>query len=114
RWDCGIPGKANTIWEGGLFKLTMDFTDDYPHQPPKCTFGEGFFHPNVYPSGGSCASRSSTLDPQRSILNEDIAWKPGITIVQILLGVQDLLDDPNPLSPAQEDAIHFFNKNRVE
>ena len=26
-WECGIPGKAGTIWEGGLFKLTMTFPD---------------------------------------------------------------------------------------
>lgn len=26
-WECGIPGKEKTIWEGGLFKLTMTFPD---------------------------------------------------------------------------------------
>ena len=26
-WECGIPGKHNTIWEGGLFKLTVTFPD---------------------------------------------------------------------------------------
>jgi ubiquitin-conjugating enzyme E2 I len=60
----------------------------------------GFFHPNVYPSGTVCLS----------ILNEEDAWKPGITIKQILLGVQDLLDSPNPLSPAQEDAYRIFTQ----
>jgi len=45
-----------------------------------------------------------------SILNEEEAWKPGITIKQILLGVQDLLDSPNPLSPAQEDAYRIFTQ----
>lgn len=35
-WDCVIPGKASTIWEGGRFKLTMDFTEEYPSKPPKC------------------------------------------------------------------------------
>lgn len=29
-WDCGIPGKAGTDWEGGVFKLTMEFPDEYP------------------------------------------------------------------------------------
>lgn len=36
QWDVGIPGKANTIWNGGLFKLTMTFPDEYPTKPPKC------------------------------------------------------------------------------
>eukprot|EP00277_Geminigera_cryophila_P012074 CAMPEP_0179455882 /NCGR_PEP_ID=MMETSP0799-20121207/39734_1 /TAXON_ID=46947 /ORGANISM="Geminigera cryophila, Strain CCMP2564" /LENGTH=184 /DNA_ID=CAMNT_0021255181 /DNA_START=819 /DNA_END=1374 /DNA_ORIENTATION=+ len=82
----------------------MEFSEDYPHKPPKCKFPAGFFHPNVYPSGTVCLS----------ILNEEEAWKPGITIKQILLGVQDLLDSPNPLSPAQEDAYRIFTQNKQE
>lgn len=27
NWECGIPGKDKTIWEGGLFKLTIAFPD---------------------------------------------------------------------------------------
>lgn len=26
-WECGIPGKEKTIWEGGLFKMTMTFPE---------------------------------------------------------------------------------------
>jgi len=26
-WECGIPGKEKTIWEGGLFKLVINFPD---------------------------------------------------------------------------------------
>jgi ubiquitin-protein ligase len=62
------------------------------------------FHPNVYPSGTVCLS----------ILNEEEAWKPAITIKQILLGVQDLLNDPNPESPAQAEAYNLFKKDRGE
>jgi ubiquitin-protein ligase len=61
------------------------------------------FHPNVYPSGTVCLS----------ILNEEEGWKPAITIKQILLGVQDLLDDPNPDSPAQADAYNLYRKDRA-
>ncbi len=48
-----------------------------------------------------------------SILNEEEAWKPAITIKQILLGIQDLLDDPNPESPAQAEAYSLFKKDRA-
>jgi ubiquitin-protein ligase len=30
RWEAGIPGKADTDWEGGVYKLVMEFSDDYP------------------------------------------------------------------------------------
>ena len=26
RWNCLLPGKAGTDWEGGLYPLTLDFT----------------------------------------------------------------------------------------
>jgi len=26
-WECGVPGKEKTLWEGGLFKLTITFPD---------------------------------------------------------------------------------------
>ncbi|KAL0815611.1 hypothetical protein Bca101_072055 [Brassica carinata] len=45
-----------TDWEGGLFPLTMHFSEDYPSKPPNCTFPPGFFHLNVYPSGTVCLS----------------------------------------------------------
>ena len=27
RWECRIPGKASTLWEGGSFKLELTFPD---------------------------------------------------------------------------------------
>ena len=61
------------------------------------------FHPNIYPSGNVCLS----------ILNEEEDWKPCITIKQILLGIQDLLDNPNPNSPAQQEPYSMFKNNRA-
>ena len=104
KWLCGIPGKDDTIWAKGVFPITIQFTDDYPSKPPKCQFPAGFFHPNIYPSGTVCLS----------ILDEEKDWKPTITVKQILLGIQDLLDNPNPRDPAQSDAFHLFTHNKKE
>lgn len=109
----------------------MEFSTDYPSKPPKCEFWlflalslltspviaahlnllftsgkfvPPLFHPNVYPSGTICLS----------ILNEEEGWRPAISIKQILLGIQDLLDDPNPNSPAQSDAYHLFMNNKAQ
>jgi ubiquitin-conjugating enzyme E2 I len=27
KWEAGIPGKAGTAWENGLFKLTLLFPE---------------------------------------------------------------------------------------
>uniref|UniRef100_A0A0E0MA54 UBC core domain-containing protein n=2 Tax=Oryza TaxID=4527 RepID=A0A0E0MA54_ORYPU len=121
-WHCTIPGKQGlgqapgrglrcpslgpplTDWEGGYYPLTLHFSEDYPSKPPKCKFPQGFFHPNVYPSGTVCLS----------ILNEDSGWRPAITVKQILVGIQDLLDQPNPADPAQTDGYHIFIQDKPE
>ncbi len=78
-----------------MYKLTMTFTEDYPIRPPMCKFEPALFHPNVFPSGTVCLS----------ILNEEKDWVPTITIKQLLLGIQDLLDHPNLNDPAQREAF---------
>mmetsp|Transcript_857 Transcript_857/g.2157 ORF Transcript_857/g.2157 Transcript_857/m.2157 type:complete len:171 (-) Transcript_857:77-589(-) len=108
KWHCGIPGRSKGPWEGATYALMMEFTEDYPSKPPKCKFleinGKPLFHPNIYPSGTVCLS----------ILNEDEDWKPAITIRQILLGIQDLLDNPNAASPAQEEPYRMFSTDKAE
>ncbi|CDJ60382.1 ubiquitin-conjugating enzyme e2, putative [Eimeria maxima] len=104
KWICKVPGKKGSLWEGGEYCLTMEFPEEYPSKPPKCKFTPVLFHPNVYPSGTVCLS----------ILNEDEDWKPSITIKQILLGIQDLLDNPNPQSPAQAEPYMLYCQNRDE
>ncbi|KAJ7867531.1 ubiquitin-conjugating enzyme/RWD-like protein [Mycena olivaceomarginata] len=105
EWEAGIPGKLNTPWEGGLFTLVMTFPEDYPSKPPKCScqFSPPLFHPNVYPSGTVCLS----------ILNEEKSWKPAITIKQILLGIQDLMGNPNVDDPAQKEAYTLFKTDKI-
>ncbi|THH09363.1 hypothetical protein EW145_g2078 [Phellinidium pouzarii] len=103
EWEVGIPGKQHTAWENGIYKLQMIFPEDYPTKPPKCKFTPPLFHPNVYPSGTVCLS----------ILDEEKSWKPAITIKQILLGIQDLLTDPNVNDPAQSDAYTMFKNDKV-
>lgn len=84
--------------------MTLEFTEDYPNKPPKCKFNPVLFHPNVYPSGTVCLS----------ILNEDEDWRPSLTIPQILLGIQDLMCNPNEKSPAQADPYVAYTQNRQE
>jgi ubiquitin-conjugating enzyme E2 I len=48
-----------------------------------------------------------------SILNEEEGWRPAITLKQVLVGIQDLLDDPNPNSPAQSEAYHLYMNDRA-
>ena len=34
-WDVTFPGEKGTVFEGGKFHVTFDFSDNYPHKAPK-------------------------------------------------------------------------------
>ncbi|KAG5367861.1 SUMO-conjugating enzyme UBC9 [Yarrowia sp. C11] len=104
NWNAGIPGKDGTAWAGATYPMLITFPKDYPTKPPRCRFDAGFYHPNVYPSGTVCLS----------ILNEEEDWRPSITLSEIVLGIQELMNNPNPHSPAQNDAFAAFQKNKQE
>ena len=81
----------------------------------------------VYPSGKVCLS----------IVNADQGWKPAISVkqvhgvirasqssfavlpmcqpvMQILTGIQDMLNNPNNSDPAQEEGYNVYRKNKAE
>ena len=66
-------------------------------------------------------SLPAPLPVPRSELGADAAagaqeenWVPSITVKQILLAIQHLLDTPNPNSPAQGEAYNIYmNTNYV-
>ncbi|KAG0710825.1 SUMO-conjugating enzyme UBC9 [Chionoecetes opilio] len=112
NWECAIPGKKGTPWESGLYRLRMIFKDDYPSTPPKCKFEPPLFHPQCLSIRYIYASElpifGSTGTVCLSLLDEEKDWRPAITIKQILLGIQDLLNDPNIKDPAQAEAYTIY------
>eukprot|EP01013_Petalomonas_cantuscygni_P021201 TRINITY_DN40299_c0_g1_i1.p1 TRINITY_DN40299_c0_g1~~TRINITY_DN40299_c0_g1_i1.p1 ORF type:complete len:166 (-),score=15.74 TRINITY_DN40299_c0_g1_i1:203-700(-) len=103
KWEAGIPGKEGGLWAGATYNLVLEFSEDYPAKPPKCQFRPPLFHPNVFPSGTVCLS----------ILNEEKDWRPSLTLKQILLGIQELLDAPNLDDPAQTDPFNLLSRDRA-
>ncbi|RYG63226.1 ubiquitin-conjugating enzyme E2 [archaeon] len=101
-WQAVIIGPDDTPWEGGTFRLVLDFSEDYPNRPPVVRFVSRLFHPNVYSDGKIC------LD----ILQNQ--WSPIYDISAILTSIQSLLSDPNPASPANAEASQLFERDRRE
>ncbi|CAG0915401.1 unnamed protein product [Notodromas monacha] len=97
-----LTSPHDTPFEDGTFKLTMEFTEEYPNKPPNVRFVSKMFHPNVYADGGIC------LD----ILQN--RWSPTYDVSAILTSIQSLLDEPNPNSPANSLAAQLYQENRRE
>jgi len=100
QWKAVITGPDSTPWENGTFKLSIEFTEEYPNKPPKVKFETKMFHPNIYNDGAIC------LD----ILQNQ--WSPIYDVSAILTSIQSLLTDPNPNSPANSEAARLYTENR--
>jgi len=101
-WNAVIFGPSDTPFEDGTFRLTIEFTEEYPNKPPTVKFVSKMFHPNVYSDGSLC------LD----ILQN--RWSPTYDVSAILTSIQSLLDEPNPNSPANSVAAQLYLENRRE
>ena len=75
RWRAVIFGPDETEWEGGIFRLILEFTEDYPNKPPKVKFLSKMFHPNIYNDGSIC------LDILQNM------WSPVYDISSILTSI---------------------------
>ncbi len=101
-WEAVIFGPEDTQWEGGSFKLLLEFTEEYPTKPPVIKFLTNMFHPNIYADGRIC------LD----ILTNQ--WSPIYDVHTVLTSIQSLLSDPNPESPANAEAARLYSENVQE
>ncbi|KAI0989546.1 hypothetical protein GJ496_005204 [Pomphorhynchus laevis] len=101
-WNAVIFGPQDTPFEDGTFKLTLEFSELYPSLPPHVRFVSAMFHPNVYSDGHIC------LDIFQN------RWSPTYDVEAILTSIQSLLNDPNPNSPANNEAASLFQENKRE
>ena len=76
KWKAAINGPTGTPWQSGVYRLSLEFTKDYPNEPPKILFVTPMFHPNIYKDGKIC------LD----ILQGQ--WSPIYGVGSILLSIQ--------------------------
>ncbi|ELA41154.1 uncharacterized protein VICG_01853 [Vittaforma corneae ATCC 50505] len=96
QWKCQFYHK------GYFFSLSMIFTKDYPLSPPRIKFDEKVFHPNVFSDNSICLDIISSK------------WSPSLTIKDILNGLKQLLDFPNPNSPANTAAASLYSSDLVK
>ena len=79
----------------------LKFSESYPATAPVVTFVPPLPHLNVFSSGAVCLSIVS------------YGWKPSTSIKQILLGVQELMTDPNVKSVANHTVYDIYRTNRA-
>lgn len=102
EWQATIYGTQGGPYEGGIFYLKINFSQDYPFKPPKIYFLTKIYHPNISSSGAIC------LD----ILKEN--WSPALTVSKVLLSICSLMEDPNPDDPLVPSIADLYKLNKAE
>jgi ubiquitin-conjugating enzyme E2 D/E len=100
HWEGTLIGPTETVYEGGVFNLDIQFPKNYPFKPPKVKFLTKIYHPNINSGGFIC------LD----IFKEN--WSPALTISKVLLSLCSLLTDPNPDDPLVVDIADEYVNDR--
>ena len=106
-----VCGLADSLFSGGRFKLKMTFCEEYPFKPPRVKFITKIFHPNVYAQVEG-TERMSDGKICLDILQDK--WLSCLNVTAILISIQQLLDEPNPGSPANDIAALMFTKKPQE
>ncbi|KAL0478783.1 ubiquitin conjugating enzyme E2 [Acrasis kona] len=96
-WVATIKGCQDTVYDGQTYKLSIQFSTEYPFKAPAVFFTTPIFHPNVdYNSGTIC------LD----ILKDK--WSAAYNVRTILISIQSLMGDPNNDSPLNSQAAQLW------
>lgn len=107
--------NSDSVFNGGFFRAEMNFTEEYPYQPPKFRFLLPITHPNIYQDGQLCIS--ILHKPGEDLMSGETAserWSPLQGAESVLRSVLLLLDDPEVNSPANVDAGKLYRDNRAD
>mmetsp|Transcript_3276 Transcript_3276/g.2915 ORF Transcript_3276/g.2915 Transcript_3276/m.2915 type:complete len:167 (-) Transcript_3276:75-575(-) len=114
HWEVMIVGPPDTLYEGGLFKATLDFPEDFPNNPPVMAFTSAMWHPNVFADGKVCISilHPPGVDHFNEQETAEERWRPILGVESIILSVISMLSDPNDSSPANIDAAVMWRNDK--
>jgi len=99
QWWAGIRGPENSFYEGGTYIIELTFPEGYPFENPLVRFVTPVFHPNISQLGKVCLN----------LLNGE--WTPLYNITKLLLTIQDLLAQPNPDDPLNNQAAALLKND---
>lgn len=98
HWKIVFKGSQSSPYEDGLFTLEFLFKSEFPKKGPEAKFITKMFHPNVRDDGHICIN----------ILNN---WDGNLSIENVLYGIIELMDNPNPSGGYSNDATKLIKKD---
>jgi len=103
RWRTTLFGAEDSLYKGGIFRIELNFPDDYPQKGPRIRFLTPIYHLNISPKGD--------IYPN-FIVN---GWNQSITVKEILIKLFTIFYLQNPLNPIGtfEKANEYIEKRSL-
>ena len=103
HWTCLMIGPEGTPYSNGYFRLTIDFTEDPPKNPPEIRFSTKIYHLNIYKNGHVCLESNNNFGE-------------GKDFEKVFYEIYFLFIKQNPKStwPSFGDRKELYNNNREE
>lgn len=97
--------SADTLVQGGKFKIQVSFPSEYPFKPPKIHWQTKIYHPNV-----------SSDDKGYMCLGmlRDGEWKPNTMMSAALEYIRQLLVEPDPEDSTEGAIAQQYKEDRKE
>lgn len=100
------PAKTSETEVAREHGFNLVLSEEYPFERPRARWKTDIFHPNIMMPGDGGFVCVKTLDN----------WSFGSNMTSFVMGVENLLADPNPMSPYGTDscirASKWYTENR--
>lgn len=103
HWRLKVKGPKNTPYEGGTFKVRLDFSTNYPSTPPKIWIETKMYHCNIDRKG------NTSLDISNAMKGNSMS-----KVQNILNGVKWLLAHPDVRHPMNPESAKLYKENKEE
>ena len=101
-WDAIVDGPVGTVYEGGHFKVELEFPQEYPMKPPSVRFCTKIYHPNFFDIPGP------NLDSR--VLAQ---WAPSVMVKRLFEELLDIMANPDPHHPADYMLAGLYIESRA-
>eukprot|EP00934_Nitzschia_sp_Nitz4_P004000 Nitzschia sp. Nitz4//scaffold34_size148208//42414//42939//NITZ4_002972-RA/size148208-augustus-gene-0.69-mRNA-1//-1//CDS//3329548771//3990//frame0 len=91
RWECHILGPKDSPYQLGVFKILLEFPDQYPFKAPKLRFITKVYHPSV---------QTETGEVCQDVVGQ---WGPTLNVRHCLEVLYSMLQSPETDHPLEEE-----------
>ena len=103
KWTILFAGPKTTPYEGGTFRLSCVFPENYPFKAPQIKFESRIYHPNVNKETGEIC---------QDIYEKD--WVPTKKVAGVCQLIMSMLIAPNIDSPVEASIADELRNNKAQ